>query len=725
MWHVMRRTGFGKHPNDNPIEPAELRHTFILTVSEVLKSPNRRGSTIVCAMKPRWTLPAALCAAALTLAVLPAPSQSSRTKAGGWPAYGADLANTHYSPLDQINAENFNRLQVAWRFRTDNLGPRRESQLEATPLMVNGMLYTVAGSRRAVVALDPATGEMKWMHSEDEGARGAAAPRQLSGRGLAYWTDGTEERILYVTPGYRLIALNAKTGARVPGFGVDGIVDLKLDDDQEMDLTTGEVGLHATPAVARNTVIVGAAHRSGGVPRTKNNVRGYVRGFDVRTGKRKWIFHTIPLAGEFGFNTWENDSSSSTGNAGVWGQISVDEELGLAYMGVELPTGDYYGGHRPGNGLFGESVVAVDLETGARKWHYQLVHHGIWDFDIPCAPVLVDITVNGRLVKAVAQPTKQAILYVFNRETGEPIWPIEERPVPKGSVPGEWYAPTQPFPTRPPAYDRNGLVIDDLIDFTPEMRAEAVQRMTRYQLGPIFTPPVVSTLDKLATLTLASAAGGTNWPGGSFDPETHVFYAPSQRSITALGLVPPEPGTSDMNYVQGSALTGMRRGGGAGAEVGGAGGNALTELLGAGSLEIQGLPLFKPPYASITAINLDQGTIQWQVAHGETPDNVRNHPALKGKTIPRTGRAGNFGILVTKTLLIAGEAGVFTNEKGERGAMLRAYNKATGADAGALWMPAPQSGTPMTYALDGRQYIVVAISNGTYGAEFVAYRLAN
>jgi quinoprotein glucose dehydrogenase len=268
-------------------------------------------------------------------------------------------------------------------------------------------------------------------------------------------------------------------------------------------------------------------------------------------------------------------------------------------------------------------------------------------------------------------------------------------------------------------------VIDDLIDFTPELRAEAVKRTSRFQLGPIFTPPVVSKLEgPLATLTLASAAGGTNWQGGSFDPETHIFYAPSQRSITVLGLVPPDPGTSDLNWVQGSALTGARRGGGSGATVGGAGGNATAELLGNSvSLEIDGLPLMKPPYGSITAINLDRGDTLWQIAHGETPDIVRNHPALKGKSIPRTGRPGNFGVLVTKTLLISGEAGIFTNPQGERGAMLRAYNKATGADAGAIFMPAPQSGTPMTYAIDGRQYVLVAISSGTYGGEFVAYRL--
>lgn len=649
----------------------------------------------------------------------------TQVRTGEWRHYGADLANTHYSPLEQVNAGNFNRLQVAWRFKTDNLGPSREGQLESTPLMIGGMLYTTGGTRRAVVALDAKTGELKWVHSEDEGERGANAPRQLSGRGLAYWTDGRQERIIYVTPGYRMIALDAKTGARVAGFGKDGVVDLKLEDDQEIDLVTGEVGLHSTPVVARNVVIVGAAHKSGGVPRVKNNVRGFVRGFDVRTGKRLWIFHTIPQPGEAGFNTWEKDSAGFTGNAGSWGQISVDEQLGLAYLPIELPTGDYYGGHRPGNNLFGESLVAVDLETGRRKWHYQLVHHGIWDFDIPCAPILIDINVNGRAVKAVAQPTKQAWVYVLNRETGEPVWPIEERPVPKGSVPGEWYSPTQPYPTRPPAYDRQGLSIEDLIDWTPALREEALKRVSRYQIGPIFTPPVVSKVEgPLATIALAATSGGTNWQGGSYDPETHVLYAPSQRSVSVMGLVPGTPDMTDMNFVQGSALTGIRRTGGAGSEAAqdrSTGGPAAE--LAAGSLVIDGLPIIKPPYGSITAFNMDRGEIQWQVAHGETPDEIRNHPLLKGLTIPRTGRAGNFGVLVTKTLVIAGEAGTFTTPQGQKGAMLRAYNKATGQEVGAVYMAAQQSGTPMTYMLDGRQYIVVAISGGGYSGEFVAYRL--
>ena len=660
------------------------------------------------------------------LAGLPAWAQQG-AKNGEWRTYGGDLGNTHYSPLDQINASNFDKLEIAWRFSTRSLGPRPEFNLETTPLMANGVLYATAGTRRSVVALDAATGELLWTHSEKEGARGSAAPRQLSGRGLAYWTDGREERILYVTPGYRLVALNAKTGAPATTFGQNGIVDLKLEDDQQIDLVTGEVGLHATPVVAGNTVIVGAAHRSGGVPRSKTNVKGYVRGFDARTGKRLWIFHTIPKPGEFGYNTWEKDSADYTGNAGVWGQISVDEELGIAYLPVELPTGDYYGGHRPGNGLFGESIVAVDLKTGQRKWHYQLVHHGIWDMDIPCAPILVDITVNGRVVKAVAQPTKQAFLYVLDRVTGQPIWPIEEKPVEKGAVPGEWYSPTQPFPTKPPGYDLQGFQLKDLIDFTPTLRAEAEKVASLYKLGPIFTPPVVSKVDgPLATLALGTAGGGTNWAGGSFDPETHTAYVFSQRSISTLGLVPGDPSVTDEAYVQGTARTGIRTAAGAGADAAAdTRPAAAREADGGAGLTVQGLPLVKPPYASISAIDLNRGEIRWQIAHGETPDNIRNHPALKGLTIPRTGRPGVIGTLVTKTAVIAGERDFFTTPEGKRGAMLRAYDKATGKDAGAVFMPAGQTGTPMTYMLNGKKYIVVAIGGTGFEAEFIAFRLPN
>jgi len=655
------------------------------------------------------------------------------TRNGEWPSYAGDTGSTRYAPLDQINAANFGKLEVAWRFKTDALGPRPEFKLEATPLMVKGVIYSTAGTRRAVVALDAATGEMLWMHGEREGARGQAAPRQLSGRGLAYWSDGREERILYVTPGYRLIALDAKTGTPVPTFGKNGVVDLMLEMDQPIDPLSGEIGLHSTPIVARDVVIVGAAHKSGGVPTSRTNVKGYVRGFDVRTGKRLWIFHTIPSPGEFGNDTWERDSWAYTGNTGVWGQISVDEELGMAYLPVELSTGDYYGGHRPGANLFSESVVAVDLNTGQRKWHYQLVHHGIWDFDIPCAPILADITVNGRAIKALAQPTKQSWLYVFDRVTGQPVWPIEERPVQKGDVPGEWYSPTQPHPTKPPAYERQGVTTDDLIDFTPELHAEAVALVSKYKIGPIFTPPVVSKVDgPLATLMQAFA---TNWEGGSYDPETHKLYVFSSGGILALGLVPPAD-KRDFDYVQGLATTGMRTSGGSGSNAPSAtgrsepppppvpGGSATAAgEVGGGGLNVRGLPLAKPPYGRITAIDMDKGEIAWQTAHGETADNLRNHPTLKGLNIPRTGRAGQIGTLVTKTLVIAGDAGVATQPSGARGAMLRAYDKATGREVGSVFMPATQTGGPMSYMWNGRQYIVVAISGGSYSGEFVAFRL--
>jgi len=638
---------------------------------------------------------------------------------GEWRSYGGDLGNTRYAPLDQISKDNFGKLQVAWRFKTEFLGPRPEFNFQSTPLMVGGVLYTTAGSRRAVVALDAATGEMIWMHSEREGKRADTAPRKLSGRGLAYWTDGrNDSRILYVTPGYQLVALDAKTGVLVSSFGKNGIVDLKLEDDQVMDLVNGEIGLHAAPIVAKNVVVVGAAHLPGSSPKSRQNEKGYVRGFDVRTGKRLWIFHTIPQLGEFGNDTWEKESWTYTGNAGVWGQMSVDEELGLVYMPVELPTGDYYGGHRPGAGLFGESVVAVDLQTGKRKWHYQLVHHGIWDMDIPCAPILIDITVNGRAVKALGQPTKQGWVYTFDRATGQPIWPIEERPVAKGDVPGEWYSPTQPFPSKPPAFDRQGVSLDDLVDFTPEIKAEAVEFASKYRIGPIFTPPVVSKWEgPRATLILPAATGGANWEGGSFDPETRIMYIFSVTAASALGLVPPdERRKSDMNYITGTAPDPSKPAPAAGPALG-AGGESGNGLF------VQGLPIIKPPYGRITALDMNKGEMVWQVPHGETPDSIRNHPALKGVSIPRTGRDGRIGTLVTKSLVIAGEGGFFTLPDGRRGAMLRAYDKATGKDAGEVYMPAPQTGSPMTYMLNGKQYIVLAIGGGTYSSELVAFAL--
>src|SRR3981081_3929653 len=391
----------------------------------------------------------------------PAPKQFSAqgqpsTKNGEWWTNMADLKGSRYSPLDQINASNFNKLEVAWRFKTDNFGPFPEFKLEGTPLMIKGVLYTTAGSRRSVVALDAKTGELIWSHSLREGKRAAVAPRQLSGRGVSYWTDGKgDERIIYITTGYRLGELDAKTGPGVKSFATDGILDLKVGamfgNDQQIDLEKGEIGIHAAPTVVGDMVIVGSSMREGATVPTHNNTKGLVRAFDVRSGKQLWRFDTIPRPGEFGNETWENNSWVNNGNTGVWAHITVDEELGLVYIPVETPSSDYYGGHRPGANLFAESLVAVDLKTGERKWHFQFVHHPIWNWDMTSAPILSDITVNGRPVKAVSVASKQGWLYVFDRVTGQPVWPIEERPVPQSDVPGQKTSPTQPFPTKPPA----------------------------------------------------------------------------------------------------------------------------------------------------------------------------------------------------------------------------------------------------------------------------------
>jgi quinoprotein glucose dehydrogenase len=671
------------------------------------------------------------------------------TKNGEWPHYTADLKGTRYSPLDQINAGNFSKLEVAWRFKTDNLGPFPEYKLEGTPLMVKGVLYTTGGTRRSVIALDAKTGELIWSHSLREGKRAAVAPRQLSGRGLAYWTDGRgDDRVLYITTGYRLVALNAKNGAPITSFGTRGIVDLKVGvlkgRAEQIDLETGEIGVHSTPIVAKDSVIIGSSMREGATVPTHDNTKGLVRAFDARTGKKLWQFNTIPRPGDFGNDTWLEESWAYNGNVGVWTQITVDEELGLVYLPVETPTSDYFGGHRPGNNLFAESLVCVDLKTGQRKWHFQLVHHPLWNFDMSSAPLLGDVTVDGRPRKIVAVPTKQAWLYVFDRVTGEPIWPIEEKPVPKGDVPGEWYAPTQPHPPDKLRYARNAFSVPgDLIDFTPELRAEAIERAKkfRWEATP-FNPPMLGQVNGMfGSITVGTA---TNWPGGGYDPELHIAFAPAGNMAGTRSLVAPPQGFSDIKYVAGL------------------GGQPFREVLGPGDccaadaprtaerarearatpvqepavtaaatnsanagLTVQGLPMIKPPYGLLAAINLDRGELMWQTPHGDTPDNIRNHPALRGLNIPKTGQAGTSGVglLVTKTLVIMGDPQVTTTAQHPRGAMLRAYDKTTGKEVGTVWMPAPQSGSPMTYSVDGRQYIVVAVGGGAYSGEYLAFSL--
>jgi glucose dehydrogenase len=720
------------------------------------------------------TVLAALCAAVVGLWVAgpsgQAPAGFPSTKNGEWPYYTADAKGSRYSPLDQINASNFNQLEVAWRFKTDNMGTRPEYKLEGTPLMVKGVIYATGGTRRSVVALDAKTGEMIWVHAEKEGQRAVNAPRQLSGRGLSYWTDGKgDDRVVYVTPGYRLVALNAKTGVPVPGFGNNGVVDMKLGavigKGQQIDLEKGEIGLHSTPTVTKDAIIVGSSFREGLTVKSHNNTKGLVRAWDARTGKLLWTFNLIPRPGEFGNDTWENESWAINGNTGVWSQITVDEEAGLVYLPVEDPTSDLYGGHRPGNNLYGDSILCVDLKTGQRKWYFQIVHHPIWDLDMPAAPLIADLNVDGRPVKAVAVPTKQGFLFVFDRITGKPVWPIEERPVPQTDVPGEKTSPTQPFPTKPPAYSRNGVLESDLIDFTPELKAQGLEVAKRYRLGPVYLPPLVSKAEgPLAALTSGTLSGGVNWPGSAYDPEMHAFFSHACNAcIAPLGLVAPPKEFSDLDYVMGTAGQTFRpivgggegtsadsppqpqrgaappapatpppaaAGGGAGAAAGGRGaapgggrGGGGGGAEGGFGATVQGLNIVKPPYGVMVGINLDKGELMWSVPHGDTPDAVRNHPALRGVDIPKTGQQGNVGVVVTKTLVIAGDPLVTTTPEHPRGAMLRAYDKQTGKQVGAVYLPAAQSGSPMTYMVDGRQYIVVAISGGNYSGEYVAFSL--
>ncbi len=655
-----------------------------------------------------------------------------------WPLYTADVMGSKYRPLDQINASNFSKLEVVWRFKTDNIGNRPEYKLEGTPLEVGGVVYATAGSRRAVIALDAVTGELLWVHGEKEGARGAAAPRQLSGRGPAYWSDGKDARIVYVTPGYQLICLDAKTGQRVAGWGTNnGAVDLKADDTQKIlpDLTTGEIGWQSAPTVAGDVVLVGSAFREGFTPTSFRNNKGSARGYDMRTGKKLWQFNTIPQKGEPGYETWLDGSAEYTGNTGIWTEITADPEAGLAYLPVEQPTSDFFGGKRPGNGLYGNSLVAVDLKTGKMKWHFQFIHHEIWDYDMSSAPLLMDLTVNGKAVKAVVEPSKMGMLYAFDRITGKPIWPIPERKVEKGTVPGEWYAPTQPIPSKPPAYSRTGIGIDDLIDFTPDMRKQAVELVKNYKIGPIYTPPIVSKEGQFGTIMAGAANGGTNWPGGSFNPENHTVYTYACNSCLSItGLLPPPPGLSDLPYVVGQvgqritmvnaagtdssadAPPPVRRAAPPPAQGGASSARRVTT--------INGLPLVKPPYSTISAINMDRGEIVWQVPHGETPDAIRNNPALKGINVPRTGQGGfNIGTLLTKSLVIAGDAAPTTTAEHPRGAPLRAYDQATGKEVGNVLMPAGQSGSPMTYMVNGKQYIIVAVSGGDYSGEYICYAL--
>ena len=675
-----------------------------------------------------------------SLLSIPSPAYGQQGAVNGeWRFYGGDAGNTKYSPLSQIDASNVKELSIAWRWKAENFGPRPENNWEVTPLMVGGVLYFTAGTRRDVVAVDAATGETLWMYRLDEGERGDRAVR-VQNRGLAYWTDGKDDqRILMITLGFQLVALDAKTGRPIANFGKDGLVDLTEGLDRDV-VKPGQIGSSSPPIVVRDVIVTGAALLAGTQPASKTNVPGYIRGFDVRTGKRVWTFKTIPQAGEEGVETWENESWKYTGNAGAWAPLAGDEELGYVYIPVEAPTGDFYGGHRLGDNLFSDCLVALDAKTGKKVWHYQVIHHDIWDYEPSSPPLLMDVTVDGRKIKAVALVMKHAFTFVFDRVTGKPVWPIEERPVMQSTVPGERTSPTQPFPTKPAAFDRQGVTKDDLIDFTPELRAEAEKILEQYAYGPLFMPPQrrEDLGNKIAPLMLPHHTGGANWPGAALDPETGFFYVSSLTNPETLMVSPGTPARTDMAYVGGGARAGGARGaaGAAGARgAPGPGGRAGGRGAGAGpgaggggegppartNIGPQGLPLIKGPWGRITAIDMNTGDHAWMTHNGDAPDAVKNHPAMKGIDLSKVGRPERTNLLVTKTLLFSSDgAGLFNSGPGGGGKKFRALDKKTGAIIHEMELPANVTGSPMTYMLDDRQYIVVATGARGVPAELIA-----
>ena len=628
---------------------------------------------------------------------------------GEWPYYGGDLGGTKYSGLDQIDASNFNDLEIAWRWRSADGGLDLDAlraihpdlsllNLKATPLMIGGVVYIVTPLRLAV-ALDAGTGATLWVHNPEVvgETRYSINANNFSSRGGAYWRDGNEERFYYGTPDGYLLALDARTGEPVRSFGDNGRVDLAAElprNGRGIVDSKGHpfVSVNSSPLVARGVVVTPLSISDQ--PITREQVPGWVQGIDARTGETRWTFKTVPEADDLGVDTWEGDSWRYSGGANVWSAFAADETLGFVYLPTGTPTNDYYGGHRPGDNLFAESVVALDIETGQRQWHFQVAHHGVWDYDLPTHPNLVDITVDGRPVRALAQVSKQGFAYVFDRVTGEPVWPIEERPVETDTnLPGEVLSPTQPFPTKPPPFEYQGSSIDDLIDFTPELREIAVEAVRHHRLGGVYSPPMLSIEGGVqGTIQRPSLGGGANWMGSAVDPETGILYVPSTNTYSILKYITPEDDGANLDYMQESYST--------------------------PSVMPQGLPLFKPPYSRMTAINLNRGEHAWMQPNGDG-DRYRNHPRLRDLNLPPVGGDGRGGPVLTKTLLVSAlTAGGRTNDDGPR---LIARDKATGEIVGSIDLPGGAIGTPMTYMHEGRQYIALTV--GGEIPEIVAFAL--
>ncbi len=617
---------------------------------------------------------------------------------GDWPYWGGDAGSTRYSALDQINKNNVQKLEIAWRWYSANYGPIPEFYFRATPLEVGGVIYTVAGERRAAVAIDAGTGETLWMWRMKNNPRWEKSPRRFSGRGLAYSEVDGEGRIIVVTPGYYMVMLDAATGRPVDGFGKDGTIDLqeglgfKVDPVNGIDPKYGLITHGSPPIVVNDIIVVGNAHGRGYYPKQKENIPGHIRGYDIKTGKQRWIFHVIPKPGEYGHDTWEGDSWTYTGNISSWATLSADPELNIVYIPTDCPTGDYYGGHRHGDNLYGTALVALNVKTGKRIWHQQFVKHDIWNYDTPTAPNLLDIRVKRKKIKAIVQATKQGWAYVFDRKTGKPVWPMEERKVPASDVPGEKTSPTQLYPTWPLPFELQEVTVDELIDFTPELRAQAVELASKYRMGPIFTPPSLAEDPEdgtQGTFVMPGANGGANIPGGAVvDPETGIFYVASEKRHSVIRLV-NDPEKSKMNYIS----------------------------LGPGGIRgPQGLQLLKPPYSRIVAIDMNTGKHLWNIPNGNTPKSLSEHPALEGVDLPQTGNMAHAGLVITKTLLFSGEG---------RGGdpWFRAYDKKTGEVVAEIELPAQTNHPPMTYMHNGKQYIVMPVAAPGHPAELVALAL--
>jgi len=623
---------------------------------------------------------------------------------GEWTSYAADAGSTKYTNLSQIDADNFSQLDIAWRWQsidadlnlTELVGDDASvnfSRLQATPLMVGGVLYLLTALNQ-VAALDAASGEVLWTYDPQVYLSGPSnSPLGFHHRGVAWWSDGDDSRILITTNDGYIISLIAETGELDPAFAggrIDMTAGIPRADRDAMDWQGAQpLGGVSPPMVVDDVLVV--QQITSNRPHYKERPPTWVRGYNIRSGELIWTFHSIPQAGEFGVETWQEESWRYTGNGGVWTQLSADLELGYVYLPTEASTNDFYGGHRPGDNLFTQSLVALDASTGERVWHFQMIHHGLWDYDTPAAPNLIDIVVDGRPIKAIAQVTKQGFTYVFDRATGVPVWPIIERPVPQNAIPGERPSPTQPFPSKPPAFAMQGLTEDNLIDFTPALRAQALTTLENYTYGPLFTPPSLPDANgNIGTILMPGAGGGANWTGAGIDPETQILFVPSSNNPTIPFMGTLQEDESNFNYFR----LGFR-----------------------GVPGPQGLPILKPPYSTITAYDMNQGEILWQVPNGSGMARVESSPALEGIELPPLGGGGRHSVLVTSSLLIHGQSAGY-------GPLLIARSKETGEELATIELPANPSGAPMSYAVDGKQYIAVSVSS-TPAPELVVFALGD